>query len=370
MRFHVPSLPHTHTTKEWGWCAYTQKVRKFADMMTSLGHEVFLYAGEDNEAQVTEHVPVVSKAEQAEWFGHLNWEKDLFPAGGWEPTNVWWQVMNSRTIAEIAKRKQPGDIIGVIMGRAQQPISDAHPDLQVCEWGIGYEGTFAPHRVFESYCWMHHIHGRQKDAIGRNYDRVIANSFELEDFPLGDGDGGYFMYLGRLIQNKGPHIAAEVTKRTGDRLVVAGQGALRIEGDRIYGLDNLVMEAPNMEYVGVLGPEERARLLGGARALFVPTIYIEPFGGVAVEAMLCGTPVISSDWGAFTETVVPGVTGFRCRTLKEYMDASEQVKDLDRAAVRENALKYTTDHIRHEYEYYFKQLQTLRHEGWYSLEDL
>jgi hypothetical protein len=61
MRFHVVSLPHTQTTKEFVHCAYTTKVVRFCNMMTSLGHEVFLYSSDDNDAHVTEHISVIPK---------------------------------------------------------------------------------------------------------------------------------------------------------------------------------------------------------------------------------------------------------------------------------------------------------------------
>ncbi len=47
------------------------------------------------------------------------------------------------------------------------------------------------------------------------------------------------------------------------------------------------------------GAEERLALLGNAKSVLMPTYYLEPFGGVHVEAQLCDTPVITTDWSAF-----------------------------------------------------------------------
>jgi hypothetical protein len=65
MRFHVVSLPHTNTTKDFTSCAFTEKVRRFCIMMTDLGHEVILYAGEQNEAPVTELVTCINEEQRA-----------------------------------------------------------------------------------------------------------------------------------------------------------------------------------------------------------------------------------------------------------------------------------------------------------------
>jgi glycosyltransferase involved in cell wall biosynthesis len=108
--------------------------------------------------------------------------------------------------------------------------------------------------------------------------------------------------------------------------------------------------------------------MGGAIATFAPTTYIEPFGTVAPESMACGTPAITTDWGAFTETVVNGVSGYRCRTLKDFVEAAEKVKYLDRKAVREHAIKnYSLESISVMYEEYFKKLYQLWGNGWYEI---
>ncbi len=78
-------------------------------------------------------------------------------------------------------------------------------------------------------------------------------------------------------------------------------------------------------------------------------------------------PVITTDWGAFTETVVEGVTGFRCRSVEEFILATQNVKNLDRKAIRDRAVSlYSVDVIAKQYEKYFNRLMTLWGDGWYT----
>ena len=364
-RIHLVSLPHTETTRAYSWCAYTEKVRKFADMMMSLdNYEIILYAGERNEAACTEHVVIFDKIWQSKMFGHYNWSKDVF--NEWDSASLCWMEANRRAIEAVSPRARPGDILGIIGGSCQAAIVHALPQLWPVEWGVGYGGVFTPYRVFESYAWQHHLARKEPTDDIRFFDAVIPNSFESRSFPLGKGNGGYYLFIGRLIRRKGPHIAAEATARLGLPLLLAGQGVQKASPGRFEGID-VVVEGPHVSHVGVVGPKRRAELMGGARAVFVPTIYLEPFGGVAVEAMMCGTPVITTDWGAFTETVVQGVTGFRCRTLAEFVEAGRKAGRLDRAAIRTYALsRYSTSVVRHQYDAYFKRLMTLKGEGWYA----
>lgn len=338
MRFHIVSLPWTETTSKFEHCAYTTKVRKFCDMMHERGHEVFLYASEHNSANCTKHIQVVDTLATMD-----------FTVGSEAFTR-----MNGRAIGEIASRIQPDDFLLVIAGRSQEQIAMAFPNHQCVEFGIGYEGTFSDFRVFESYAWMHTIYGLQQGAFaadGKFYDTVIPNYFDVNDFPMGRGQGD-FLYIGRHIERKGVQIAADVCRHLDVPLMVAGEGDTPPD----YGL-----------LLGNVGPTQRAQLMGAAPAVFVPTLYVEPFGGVAVEAMLCGTPVITTDFGAFTETVIDGVTGFRCHTLREFVDAAVAAPWLDRDEIREHALQYTYPHIGPRYETYFKRLLELRVGNWDTL---
>jgi len=350
LRFHLVSLPHTHTTDAYSACAFTEKIRKFSIMMTRLGHQVFLYAGAQNEAPCTEHVACISEDDRRKAVGDSHYCLASFDAN-----LPHWRTFNGNAIREIGKRIQPQDFICVIGGYSHKAIADAFPAHMTVEFGIGYPGTFAKYRVFESYAWMHTVYGSQAGnpgaADGVWFDDVIPGYFEVERFPFSAEKDDYFFFIGRLIERKGYAIAVETCKRIGARLLIAGQGA-----PPEYG-----------EYLGVIGPEERGRVMARARAVFVPTTYIEPFGNVAVEAQGCGTPVITTDWGAMTETVEHGKTGFRCRMLSEFVEACDRVSELDPHYIRERAQRlYSLDTIAERYDRYFRRLLTLWGNGWYS----
>lgn len=353
MRIHLPSLPHTETTSAYQWCAYTAKVQKFATMMHRRGHEVIVYASEANEAECKEHVPVVTRAEQADWFSEYNFDVDVFGSypRAWDTTAPWWQTMNSRVAEEIQDRQRSGDVLGLISGLAQAPIAEKLNMLTV-EWGVGYSGVIgAPHRAYESQAWRHHVAGLRGENDGRFYDAVIPNFFDPDDFHLAPKDD-YLLFIGRLNESKGPHVANEIAKRTGRRLLVAGQGDPSL--------------CPDGEYLGVVRGQERSALLARARAVLVPSLYLEPFGGVAVEAMLSGTPAITTNWGAFPETVQAGC-GSRCDTLQQFVDAVDAEYDSPQV-IRNRALsRYSLDAVAPQFEAWFDRLATLSGDGWYTM---
>lgn len=353
MTFHVVALPHTQTTREYVHCAYTEKVRKFCNMMTSLGHIVYLYASEDNEANCKERITCITKKQQKDMIGVEKPTDNL--KAEFDPNKDYWQLMNDNAIAAIKDRIQPKDFICVIAGLCQKPIADAFPDHMTVEYGIGYGGVFAKYKVFESYAWMHTVYGSlmgTHSANGNYYDCVIPNYYDISDFPFSDIKDDYFLFIGRLIDRKGYQIAVDVCKYLNKKLVIAGQG-----DPPEYG-----------EYVGVVGAKERGKLMSKAKAVFVPTQYIGPFEGVSVEANLCGTPIITTDWGSFAENNIDGLTGWRCRTFKEFVAAARNVDGMDYKCIRDISVdKYDCNNVKYKYQTYFHRLLTLWDKGWYEI---
>lgn len=369
LRFHVVALPHTQTHPRHAPCAYTMKVFHFVQMMKSLGHVVYHYGAEGSEVECDEHVTIISQAEQEKYFGL--WDKDKLYNLGWTGKEPYWPLTNGRAAAAINQRKQKGDIVCVICGLLNKPLTDAvGPDVSAVEYGIGYTGTYAPFRVFESYSHMHMVWAAQGgfDPNGKFYDSVVPNFFNPADYAFGPVKEDYFLYMGRIMQRKGVDAAIETCQRLGVKLVIAGQGVTKVEKNRIECVGGEVFAGDNLEYVGCVTGKEKSDLLRHAKAAFTPTYYVEPFGGVAVEAQMAGTPVISTDFGAFTETVEHGKTGFRCHTLGQMVWAAQHVGELDPWYIRQRAIaNYSMDRVRWMYQEYFEMIHDLWDKGWYTM---
>lgn len=353
MRLHAVCLPHLDPTREVEWCAYSQKIRRLGGMLAQCGHELVTYGGPESDA-VGEHVQILDEDDRARWFPGRDWSVEVFDK--WDPGHSAWQEMSSRAIVAIRERIEPTDVVGIIAGRCQQAIADAFGGYRVLEWGIGYSGVLDnSFRCFESHAWRNHVAGLNHDDHHRFYDTVIPNAFDPDELTFAANHDGYALYLGRLIHAKGVQIAIDAAALAGIPLVLAGQGdpnAFDLKGD--------------VEYVGTVTGAKKMEYLSRAQALFAPTTYLEPFGGVTVEAMLSGTPAITTDWGGFTETVKHGVSGWRCHTLGEFAEALRLADGVDRSAVAAHAQRYTTKEVAPLYDEWFQRLATLNDDGWYD----
>ncbi len=359
MRFHILGLPHTVTSKEYVACAYTQKVLKFAQGMTRRGHEVLHYGHEDSQLECAEHISVVGNDDLAKAYGSHDWRKTFFK---FDTNDHAYQTFYRNAIREVGKRKLKHDFILPFWGSGVRPVVDAHPDMIAVEPGIGYAGGhWARFKVFESYAIYHAYCGLGNVGTCRQdwYEVVIPNYFDPEDFVYRGNDEkeDYFLYLGRVYGGKGCDIAFQAAERAGVRLVVAGQ---KEEG---YQLPS------HVEYVGYADVEKRKQLMSKAKASFVPSQYVEPFGGVQVENLFSGTPTITTDWGSFAENNLHGITGYRCRTMGDFVDAVQAIQQgkIRSEACRLFANNFSIDSVMPIYEKYFQDiLDVYEGKGWYA----
>lgn len=342
-------------------CAFTQKAVKLSKMLLSLGHEVYLYGAESSDAPCTEFFQTHTlKDIRKEWgVGDNRWEcgydwkrqgfKHDFNSEKTATTKRFYEVC----IEEINKGKRDDDFLLIMQGVYHKPIDDGVGLYLTCEPGIGYRGSYSRFRAFESAYLQNFTYGSAnpgQSINGNYYDRVIPNYFDPKDFPFREKKEDFFFYMGRMIGRKGVWTAIRATEAIGAKLILAGQESAEIDVTRL---------PPHCDFVGYLEPEDRAELMGRAKGVFVPTLYLEAFGGVNVEAQLCGTPAIATNFAVFPETILHNKTGFLCNTLQDFVDAANNVDKLDPYEIREHAERYLMDNVKWEFQKWFEDLYQL-----------
>ena len=136
---------------------------------------------------------------------------------------------------------------------------------------------------------------------------VIHHGLRPDRYPPSEGDLGYLLHLGRYAPEKGTHLAVDVAVGAGLPLKLAGRTHPQ---DEAYVAAHLGprLSRPGVEELGEADPPRKLALLRGARALLCPLQWEEPFGLIAIEAMLTGTPVLGFARGALPEIVEDGLT--------------------------------------------------------------
>lgn len=259
------------------------------------------------------------------------------------PTEI--KRFNELAGEEIRKRASDGDIIACFFGVDNQLACEMNPNCKAVEPSIGYRanGIFAPYRVFTSYANMHMFYGERGMLMNPSwFDDVIPNPFTVNEFEYCEQKEDYFLYFGRVVEEKGVHLAIQATERLGKKLIIAGPGSLQSLG---------YSKTPDhVEMFGVANAEQRKELMRKAKCLIGLTHYVEPFGNMVIEANLSGTPSITTDWGGFTETVLEGKTGYRVRDFKSLLTAMDSIDKIDSCDCRAWGLNFSDEivHMKHK----------------------
>ena len=170
---------------------------------------------------------------------------------------------------------------------------------------------------------------------GMNWSGTAYNALPIDGWPFSAEKDDYLLAFGRICEDKGFHVAIEVAKRTGNKLVIAGvvqdwyrdyfeaRIAPQIDGEQIV-------------YAGAVSDEEKRTLFARAKGFLFPILWPEPFGLVMIEAMAAGTPVVALRNGSVDEVMMDGRTGFVVDDVDQMVAAVGRLDEIDPHACRQS----------------------------------
>lgn len=169
-----------------------------------------------------------------------------------------------------------------------------------------------------------------------DYIATIHHGIDVTQFPFSGVEGEYLLFFGRIHPHKGVYEAIQVAQRIGMKLVIAG-----IIQDQEYFAARVepYVDGTTVEYIGSVGPDQRAEVLGGALALLHLINFDEPFGLSLVESMACGTPVVAFNRGSMPEIIRDGETGYIVEDIEDAINAVASISSINRSTCRADVKK-------------------------------
>lgn len=201
------------------------------------------------------------------------------------------------------------------------------------------EGNFRPGRIVPPRTIF--VSGNHAERNGSR--AFVYNGIDPSEFTFRAEKDDYDFFIGRLHREKGYQLAIEGAKRAGRKLVLAGGWRPNLRR--------------GVRFIGSVDGEEKARWLAGARCLWMPAQWDEPFGLTLAEALMSGTPVLGTHCGSLPEIVSPDV-GILADTLEELVEAARAI-DARRnpEACRARAERWFTHRVMaEEYVRFYRQM--------------
>lgn len=273
---------------------------------------------------------------------------EFFPWTGKRSQNIFDTVQNTIRLWSVVQQFQPDLVhsfsrilylLPLLGSQLPKVMSyQRFPTKRTTSWGARLaQGTLTFTGCSDYICGL----GKANGGIWH----TIHNCVELEKYQFQPtvADDAPLIFLSRVERIKGAHTAIAAARKTGRRLIIAGNHGTTGEEAK-YWQEEIVphLGRDGIDYVGPVNDTQKNQLLGQAAAMIVPIEWNEPFGIVFVESLACGTPVISCPLGALPEIVRPGIDGYLVSDLEEACRAIENLPNIDRKNCRQRVEQYFT----------------------------
>lgn len=414
INLHILAVPHAITSRVDNMicCAFTQTIVNFAKGMKKLtDYNLIHYGHEDTDINLFHEHVTVNNNDDFKKSGYF--DKDFTKQSYvWSEEHQAYKSFIKNSVEEIKNRAKKDDFVLMLGGFHYWVMRGIeHLPVTIVDFSVGHRFVYTDYAVYVTHAHMQAMYGKHhadyvnykqandhfNSLKGKNYkvididnrtsydwddivedirkgiqctynyrshqealdiprwgDAVIPIPVDPNDFHYRDETEkeNYFLYCARLNYSKGIEIAVKVAQRLDTKLIMAGQN------NPEWGLGYKLPK--QVEYLGgSVGPEKRKDLMSKAKLMFAPTLLNEPGPTVVYEGGLSGTPIVSTDWGGFTNNVIHGVTGYRCRSFEQFVWAAKNIGNIKSKNCREFAMQATYDNVATRYDEYFKNI--LRH---------
>lgn len=233
-------------------------------------------------------------------------------------------------------------LVPVALDEARRPDFDIRPllprDLDIVL-------ACAPLRIPPDLPWIRRLAGNWKPGttgaantlfLSRDHARrhggaaFVYNGVDPAEYRFRRDKADYDLFLGRLHGAKGYRWAAAGAKRLRRRVVIAGGWRPSL--------------SRYVRYAGKVGGVRKTELLAGARALWMPALWDEPFGITLIEALASGTPVLGTRRGSLPE-IVSAEVGALGDTLEELVELRPRLDTVEPEACRAHVERHFTHHV-------------------------
>ena len=285
------------------------------------GHQVHLFGAEGSESGTIVCAP-------------KEWQLDLgLPAMSRREAAYAGRVY--RTLRGLTETLGPVDIIhehSGMVGLLAAQYQDLAPVVHTVHGPLDESERTAYQSVVDSAGLVAISENQRASAPDLNWVGTVHNAVDIDSLRLGAAEAGepYLLTLARICPEKGQHLAIEVAKRVGMKLILAGKIENTPESlDYYRRMVGPHIDSDRVVHILNVAGKEKTELLSHAATLLAPITWPEPFGLSIVEAMASGTPAIALNLGAMRELIDDGRTGFVVDDIEAMVEAVKRARDID-----------------------------------------
>jgi glycosyltransferase involved in cell wall biosynthesis len=290
-------------------------IANLIDALTQLGHDVTLFATGDSKTSA-ELIPFAPEA--------FNFAPRI-------DVTAYHLAM----LAEIYRHADRFDVLHSHLDYLTLPFTSwtTTPTVLTLHGRIDMPHTQRILRAFRDANYVSISKSQRACIPDLNWVGTVYHSVDVDSYPFMSNPGDYLAFVGRISPDKGPEHAIAIAKQAGIPLKIAAKVD---PADKRYYEEVFapLVDHPLIEYLGSVDEQRKRELMANARALLLPIHWDEPFGMVFIEALACGTPVLTCPRGAVPELLQNGVTGYAYSEDDELVDAVRRVGAISREGCR------------------------------------